>query len=67
MRNASPFFVVVVFILTNDERCTCEIKCRTAVAKAAFNKKRAFFTNTLYLELRKKRVKKMQYIVNSGL
>ena len=27
--------------LTNDGRCTCEIKCRTAMAKAAFNKKRA--------------------------
>jgi hypothetical protein len=23
-------------ILTNDERCTCEIKCRIALAKAAF-------------------------------
>jgi hypothetical protein len=28
-------------ILTNDGRCTCEIKCRIALAKAAFNKKRA--------------------------
>ena len=28
-------------ILTNDGRCTCEIKCGTAMAKAAFNKKRA--------------------------
>jgi len=25
-------------ILTNDERCTCEIKCGIAMAKAAFNK-----------------------------
>jgi len=24
-------------ILTNDGRCTCEIKCRIAMAKAAFN------------------------------
>ena len=39
-------------ILTNDSRCTCEIKCRTAMAKAAFNK-RALFTSTLDLELRK--------------
>ena len=30
-------------ILTNDGRRICEIKCRTAMAKAAFNKKRAFF------------------------
>jgi hypothetical protein len=28
-------------ILTNDVRCSCEIKCRIAMAKAAFNKKRA--------------------------
>jgi len=44
-------------ILTNDGRCTCEIKCRTAMAKAAFNKKRALCTSTLELELRKKLVK----------
>ena len=44
-------------ILTNDGRCTCEIKCRTAMAKVAFNKKRALFTSTLDLELRKKLVK----------
>jgi len=40
-----------------DGRCTCETKCRIAVAKAAFNKKRALFTNTLDLKLRKKLVK----------
>ena len=44
-------------ILTNDERCTCEIKCRIAMAKAAFNKKKMLFTSTLDLELRKKLVK----------
>jgi len=44
-------------ILTNDGRRTCEIKCRTAIAKAAFNKKRALFTSTLDLVLRKKLVK----------
>jgi methyl coenzyme M reductase subunit D len=44
-------------ILTNDERCTCEIKCMFAMAKATFKKKRALFTNTLDLELRKKLVK----------
>jgi len=43
-------------ILTNDGRCTCEIKW-IAMAKAAFNKKRALFTSTLDLELRKKLVK----------
>jgi hypothetical protein len=44
-------------ILTNDRRCTCEIKCRIAVAKAVLNKKRTLFTSTLDLELRKKLVK----------
>jgi len=44
-------------ILTNDGRCTCEIKCKIAVAKAAFNKKKTLFTSTLDLELRKKLVK----------
>jgi len=44
-------------ILTNNGSCTCEIKCRTAMAEAAFNKKRALFTSTLDLELRKKLVK----------
>jgi hypothetical protein len=37
-------------ILTNDGRCTCEIKCRIA-------KKRDLFTSALDLELRKKLVK----------
>ena len=44
-------------MLTNDGRCTCEIKPRIAMAKAAFIKKRALFTSTLDLELRKKLVK----------
>jgi hypothetical protein len=44
-------------ILTNDGRCTFEIKCRIAMAKAAFNKKRNLSTSTLDSELRKKLVK----------
>ena len=43
--------------LTNDGICTCEIKCRIVMAKAAFNKKRTLFTSTLDLESRKKLVK----------
>jgi len=36
--------IMLMYILyTNDGRCTCEIKCRIAMAKAAFNKKRALF------------------------
>jgi len=44
-------------ILTNDGRCTCEIKSRIAMAKVAFNKKRALFTSTMDLKLRNKLVK----------
>jgi hypothetical protein len=33
-------------ILTNNGRCTCEIKCRVTMAKAAFNKKRTLSTIT---------------------
>jgi hypothetical protein len=38
-------------------RCTCKIKCRIAMTKAAFNMKGTPFTSTLDLELRKKLVK----------
>ena len=44
-------------MLTNDERCTCEIKSRISMVKAEFNKKRALFTSTLDLKSRKKLVK----------
>jgi hypothetical protein len=44
-------------MLTNDGICTCEIKSRIAMAKVAFNKKRALFTSKMDLELRKKLVK----------
>ena len=56
LENVEPF-KYLGSILTNDGRCTCEIKCRIPMAKAAFNKKRALFTSTLDLELRKKLVK----------
>jgi hypothetical protein len=44
-------------MLTNDGKCTCEIKSRIDVANAAVNKKRAVFSSTLDLNLRKKPVK----------
>jgi hypothetical protein len=44
-------------MLTNDGRCTCEIKSRIAMAKAAFIKKRALCTSKMDFELRKKLVK----------
>jgi len=50
-------------MLTNDGRCTCEIKSRIAMEKAAFNKK-TLFTSKLGLNLRKKLVK--CYIWSNG-
>ena len=44
-------------ILTNDGRCTCEIKFRIVMAKAAFNKKKTLFASKLDLNLRTKPVK----------
>jgi len=43
-------------MITNDTRCTCEIKSRIAMAKVA-SAKRRLFTNKLELHLRKKLVK----------
>jgi hypothetical protein len=43
-------------MITNNARCTREIKCRIAMAKTAFNKKN-HFTSKLDLNLRKKLVK----------
>jgi hypothetical protein len=37
------FFKYLCSILSNDRKCTCEIKCIIAMAKAAFNKKRVLF------------------------
>jgi hypothetical protein len=36
-----------------DGRCTCEIKSKIAMAQAAMNRKRAFFTSTVDVKLRK--------------
>jgi hypothetical protein len=44
-------------MITNDARCTREIKSRIVIAKAAFNKKNNLFTSKLELNLRKKLVK----------
>jgi hypothetical protein len=41
-------------IITNDERCTCEIKSKIAITKAAFQQKNNIFTKLLHLNLRKK-------------
>ena len=44
-------------MLTNDGRCTREIKSRIAMAKAAFSKKKILFTSKLDLNLRKKLIR----------
>jgi hypothetical protein len=36
---------------TNDARCICEIKSKIIMEKAAFNKKKAVFTNKIDLRL----------------
>ena len=40
-------------MLTNNGRCTCEIKSWIAMAKAAFDKKKTIFTSKLDLNLSK--------------
>jgi hypothetical protein len=44
-------------MITNDARCTRDIKSSIAMAKAALNKKKALFRSKLDLNLRKKLVK----------
>jgi hypothetical protein len=44
-------------MLTNDRRCTCEIKSKIGTAKVAFNKKRALFNGKMDIALRKKLLK----------
>jgi hypothetical protein len=46
-----------LYNMINDARCIREIKSRIAMAKAAFNKKKALFNSKLDLNLRKKLVK----------
>jgi hypothetical protein len=41
-------------IITNDARCTSEIKSRIAMAKATFNAKKALFLGKFDSNLRKK-------------
>jgi len=44
--------------ITNDAKCTCEIKSRIAIAKATVNKKKkTVFASKLDLNLRKKLIK----------
>jgi len=49
------YFSYLGSLITNDARCTHEIKSRIAIAKAVFNKK-TYFTIKFDLNLRKKLV-----------
>jgi len=44
-------------MLINDGRCTCEIKSRIAIEKAALSKKKTLFSSKFDLNLRKKLIK----------
>jgi hypothetical protein len=44
-------------MVTNEARCTWEIKTRIALAKSALSKKKALFSSKMDLNLRKKLVK----------
>jgi hypothetical protein len=45
------YFSCLGSMITNDARCTREIEYRIATEKAAFNKKKTFFTRKLELIL----------------
>jgi hypothetical protein len=51
------YFKYLGSMITNDERCTCAIKSRIVMAKAACNKKKNLVATKLDLNLRKKLVK----------
>jgi hypothetical protein len=51
------YFKYLSSMITNDARCTREIKSRIAMAKAAFNRKKNLFTSKLDLNLRNQIVK----------
>jgi hypothetical protein len=44
-------------VITNDARCTREIKSRIAMVKAAFNEKKTLFSSKLDLNLKKGLIK----------
>jgi len=45
-------------MMTNDARCTQEIKARISMAPVAFNKKKALFTSKMGLSVMKKLIKR---------
>jgi hypothetical protein len=57
------YFNYLGSMIMNDARCTCEIKSRIAMAKAAFNKK-TLFTSRLDVNLMKKLIKVLEIIAS---
>jgi hypothetical protein len=53
-RENVEYFNCLGSVLTNDARCTREIKSKIAMAKTAFNNKKTNFTSRLDLNLREK-------------
>ena len=51
------YFNYLDSMITNDVRCRREMKSRTVMVKAAFDKKHTFFISKLNVSLRKKLVK----------
>jgi hypothetical protein len=51
------YFSFLGSMVTNDTKCTLEIKFRIAMAKAAFSRKKILFTRKLDLNLSKKLLK----------
>jgi hypothetical protein len=51
------YFSYLGSMITNYARCTCDMKSRIVMAKAAFNKKKTLFTSKLDFNLRKKLLK----------
>ena len=51
------YFNCLGSMITNNARCTREIKSRVAMTKAPFNRKKTLFTSKLDLNLRKKLLK----------
>jgi hypothetical protein len=57
------FFRYLDSTLTNNGKCTCEIKSRIAMAKAAFTKTRVLFTSKMNFDLMKKPVKRYTWVI----
>jgi hypothetical protein len=57
LENDGEYFPDLGSMITYDARCTLEIKSRSAMAKAAFKRKKTLVTRKLDFNLRKKLVK----------